>query len=54
MKYKFVTGLHGNEPIPVIALAQMGVEQYVANPKALSENKRFCGLDSNFFLFFGP
>lgn len=47
MKYRFVTGLHGNEPIPVIALAQRGVEQYVANSKALSVNKRFIDIDLN-------
>jgi len=47
MKYKFITGLHGNEPIPVIALAQMGVGQYVANSKALSAGKRFIDVDLN-------
>jgi hypothetical protein len=47
MKYTFVTGLHGNEQIPIIALAQMGVPQYIANHRALSAHKRYIDTDLN-------
>lgn len=46
-KYQFVTGLHGNERIPVVTLAELGIEQIVGNPKALSLNKRFIEKDMN-------
>lgn len=46
----FITGLHGDERIPVFALASAGIPQIVANPKALSLGKRFidCDLNSSF------
>ena len=47
MKIRFVTGLHGNEHIPVIALASIGEYQIVANPLALSTNNRFIHTDMN-------
>lgn len=43
----FITGIHGNEQIPVFALAAEGVPQVVANLKALSLNKRFLDNDLN-------
>jgi succinylglutamate desuccinylase len=39
----FVTGLHGNEQVPVFALASENVPQIIANPRALSLNKRYLG-----------
>lgn len=49
-KITFVTGIHGNEPIPTVALALMNERQIVANPKALSLGKRYidCDLNSSF------
>ena len=47
MNYTFVTGLHGNEPIPVFALANLKVSQYIANRKALIRNERFIDVDLN-------
>lgn len=47
MQYTFVTGLHGNETMPLVALASIGVPQVVANEKALSVNKRFVDADLN-------
>lgn len=44
---QFVTGIHGDEPIPVLALASCGVEQIVANPRALSLGRRFVDVDMN-------
>jgi len=46
-KFVYITGLHGDEPIPVIALAVIGSEQLVGNPKALSVGKRFINNDLN-------
>lgn len=46
-RLQFVTALHGNEPLPVLALASQGVRQVVANPKALATNKRFVEQDMN-------
>jgi len=43
----FVTGMHGNEVIPVFALASQEIPQIVANPKALSLGKRFLDRDLN-------
>lgn len=43
----YVTGIHGNEQIPVFALASKGIHQVVANLKALSLNKRFLDSDLN-------
>lgn len=46
-KFTIVTGLHGNEPIPTIALASHKIDQIVANPKALAQGKRFIDMDMN-------
>lgn len=46
-KIQFVTGMHGNEPMPVLALASLSVKQIVANPKALSKAVRFVQKDLN-------
>ena len=46
-KILFITGLHGDEQIPVFALATKGISQVVANPKALSLEKRFINNDLN-------
>lgn len=47
MDYHFISALHGNEQLPVLALASLGVEQLVANPKALANNQRFVDQDMN-------
>ena len=47
MNYKFVTAVHGNEPIPVFALADLNVKQYIANKRALIEHRRFIDADLN-------
>lgn len=44
---QFVTGVHGNETMPTLALASMGADQIVANPKALANNVRFTEKDLN-------
>ena len=46
-KIQFVTGIHGNEPMPVLALASMGVDQIVAHPEALDCGVRFIEKDLN-------
>lgn len=46
-KISFVTGLHGNEPIPTIALASIGMSQHVANPPAIAKGVRFIDKDMN-------
>lgn len=46
-KFQFVSAVHGNEPMPALALASVGVEQIIANPKALSQNLRFSEKDLN-------
>lgn len=46
-KIQFVTGLHGNERMPVLALASIGQPQIVANPKAIAKNVRFTDKDMN-------
>src|SRR3990172_6685419 len=38
-KIQFVTGLHGDEKLPIIALASINEEQVVANTLALAKNK---------------
>lgn len=43
----YVTGIHGNEFIPIIALASKGIPQVIANPKAVSQGKRFIEKDLN-------
>lgn len=47
MNYTFVTGVHGNERIPILALASMGINQTIANPRALAYNKRYIDHDLN-------
>ncbi len=47
MKIQFVTGLHGNERLPILALASIGQTQIVANTEALSKNVRFTEKDLN-------
>jgi len=49
-KFTFVTGQHGNEPIPVFALSSKNIPQVIANPRALALGKRFldCDLNSSF------
>ncbi len=44
---QFVTAIHGDEPMPVLALASSGVRQIIANKKALSLGKRFIQIDMN-------
>src|SRR4030042_6029108 len=46
-KVQFVTGMHGNEQMPIIALASMGVDQLVLNKKAVVKNVRFIQKDLN-------
>jgi hypothetical protein len=46
-KVQFVTGLHGNERVPVIALALLGIKQIIANPMAITINQRFIDNDMN-------
>ncbi len=46
-KYQFVTGIHGDEKLPIIALAGIGETQFVANLLALAKNKRFIERDMN-------
>jgi hypothetical protein len=43
----FVTAVHGNEQLPVLALASVGEKQIVANPEALRRNVRFLEKDLN-------
>lgn len=43
----FTTALHGNEPIPVYALASLGVDQVICNTQALVLGKRFIEKDLN-------
>jgi len=44
---QYVTGMHGNEKLPVVALASLGVPQIVANERALAINQRFYHTDMN-------
>lgn len=44
---QFITGLHGDEHSPILALASIGIDQIVANPKAVSKNTRFIKRDMN-------
>jgi len=46
-KIQFVTGLHGDEKLPIIALASINEEQVVANTLALAKNVRFIEKDLN-------
>jgi len=43
----YITGLHGDEYIPTIALASQNIPQIIGNPKAISKNKRFLERDLN-------
>jgi len=43
----FVAGLHGNEYLPVLALASKQIPFTVGNPKALAEGVRFIEVDLN-------
>lgn len=43
----FVTALHGDEIVPVLALNEMGVKHVIGNPKAFIERKRFIDADLN-------
>jgi hypothetical protein len=44
---QYITGIHGNERVPVVALASIGVPQIVANERALAINQRFIDTDMN-------
>lgn len=44
---QFVTAVHGNEFMPTLALASMGVKQIVANPRALARGARYVERDLN-------
>jgi hypothetical protein len=44
---KFVTALHGDEFMPVLALASQNIPQIVANVQALALNKRLIDIDMN-------
>lgn len=43
----FVTGLHGDENIPIFALASKNIPQVIGNPEALCLGKRFLDQDLN-------
>lgn len=43
----YITSVHGSEPMPVLALAQMGIPQLVANPRALARGVRYTEQDLN-------
>lgn len=47
MKMQYVTAVHGNELLPTLALASIGVKQVVANPRALARGLRYCEKDLN-------
>lgn len=49
-KILFVTGVHGNEYMPTLALASHGIPQVVANPRALARGVRYteCDLNASF------
>lgn len=46
-KLKYVTAIHGNEPMPVFAIASLGISQYVANISALINDSRYIEKDMN-------
>lgn len=46
-KVQFITAIHGDEYIPVLALANLGIKQLVANKNALILRKRFIEKDLN-------
>lgn len=46
-KIQFVTGVHGNETMPTLALASEGIDQIVGNPAAIAKGVRFIEKDLN-------
>lgn len=46
-QFQFVTAIHGDESLPVMALASANIPQIVANPRALSFGRRFVEKDLN-------
>jgi len=46
-KVQFITGLHGNEYMPTLAIASLGTKQIIGNPKALAAGKRYIDADLN-------
>jgi len=44
---QFVTAVHGNEIMPTLALVSIGIDQIVANPRALSRGVRLTEADLN-------
>ena len=47
MKYKIITGIHGDEIAPILAMSLLGKQQLIANPKAVLRKKRFIDKDLN-------
>ncbi len=47
IQLQFVTAVHGNEYMPTLALASLGLEQVVANPRALARGVRHTEQDLN-------
>ncbi len=47
MIIRYVTGLHGNEIAPILALASLGKNQLVANPLAVTKKVRYVERDMN-------
>lgn len=46
-KIQFVSGMHGNEYMPVLALSSAEIKHVVANPAALAAGKRWIDSDLN-------
>ena len=46
-KIQYVTGMHGHEIIPVLALASLDVPQLVVSPRAVRERVRYVDTDPN-------
>jgi len=46
-KVQFITAIHGDEYMPVLALANLGIKQLIANKNALILGKRFIEKDLN-------
>ncbi len=46
-KFQFVTAVHGNEIMPTLAMASIGEQQIIANPRALARGVRFTEHDLN-------
>ena len=44
---QLITGIHGDERMPILALVSVGVDQLIANKQALAINKRFVEKDMN-------